>query len=68
MQAVLFHVPALSLAILGDTAGLMMVITLVACVLPLTALRGFRQWRLSPRNLLTLCLQRPRTPMLLPAP
>jgi predicted permease len=47
MQAVLFHVPALSLAILASTAGVMVVVAIVACVLP-----AHRAARISPMEAL----------------
>jgi ABC-type antimicrobial peptide transport system permease subunit len=43
MQAVLFHVPAFNLAILSSAAGVMGLVTIVACLLP-----SYRAARTSP--------------------
>ncbi len=47
IQSVLFHVPALNLAILAGTAGVMGVVSLVACLLP-----SHRAARISPMEAL----------------
>jgi ABC-type antimicrobial peptide transport system permease subunit len=47
MQTVLFHVPALSLAILAGSAGVMGVVSVVACLLP-----SHRAARISPMEAL----------------
>jgi predicted permease len=47
MQTVLFHVPALNLAILASAAGVMAVVSLVACLLP-----AHRAARISPMEAL----------------
>ncbi len=47
MQAVLFHVPALSILALGSAAGIMALVSLVACLLP-----AHRAARISPMQAL----------------
>jgi ABC-type antimicrobial peptide transport system permease subunit len=43
MQTVLFHVPAFNLAILSSAAGIMALVSIVACLLP-----SYRAARTSP--------------------